>query len=82
MKHYVATGLAITSLLIISGCSSNVETATVKKETAQSQPKNIETANTSPQHFYKEITSGKSSTFTELAMQEICLGFLSPLIAG
>ncbi|EEL29329.1 VPS10, VPS10 domain protein [Bacillus cereus] len=59
MKHYVATGLAITSLLIISGCSSNVETAPVKKETVQSQPKNIETANTSPQDFYKEITSGK-----------------------
>ncbi|PGO32664.1 VPS10, VPS10 domain protein [Bacillus cereus] len=59
MKHCVATGLAITSLLIISGCSSNVETAPVKKETVQSQPKNTETANTIPQNFYKEITSGK-----------------------
>jgi len=59
LKHCVATGLAITSLLIISGCSSNVETAPVKKETVQSQPKNTETANTIPQNFYKEITSGK-----------------------
>ncbi|MCU4988038.1 VPS10, VPS10 domain protein [Bacillus cereus] len=59
MKHYVATGLAITSLLIISGCSSNAETATVKKETIQSQTKNTETVNTIPQNFYKEITSGK-----------------------
>ncbi|QUG83637.1 F510_1955 family glycosylhydrolase [Bacillus nitratireducens] len=59
MKHYVATGLAITSLFIISGCSSNVETAPVKKETVQSQPQNTETANKIPQNFYKEITSGK-----------------------
>ena len=59
MKHYVATGLAITSLFIITGCSSNTETAPVKKETVQSESKNIETANTSPQDFYKEITSGK-----------------------
>ncbi|GAB6428569.1 hypothetical protein bcgnr5390_44700 [Bacillus luti] len=59
MKHYVATGLAITSLLIITGCSNNAEIAPAKKETVQSQPKNIETANTSPQDFYKEITSGK-----------------------
>ncbi|MED1285226.1 F510_1955 family glycosylhydrolase [Bacillus mycoides] len=59
MKHYVATGLAITSLFIISGCSSNAETAPAKKETVQSQPKNKETANTIPQNFYKEITSGK-----------------------
>ncbi|HDX9623795.1 F510_1955 family glycosylhydrolase [Bacillus cereus] len=59
MKHYVATAIAITSLLIISGCSSNVETTTVKKETMQSQQKNTETVNTTPQNFYKEITSGK-----------------------
>lgn len=39
MKHYVATGLAITSLLIITGCSSNAETAPAKKETVQSQQK-------------------------------------------
>ncbi|WP_002148804.1 F510_1955 family glycosylhydrolase [Bacillus cereus] len=57
MKHYV--GLAITSLFIITGCSNNVETQQVKKETVQSQPKNKETANTIPQNFYKEITSGK-----------------------
>ncbi|MGW6194321.1 F510_1955 family glycosylhydrolase [Bacillus cereus] len=59
MKHYVATGLALTSLLIITGCSNNIETETVKKEAVQSQPKNKETANTIPQNFYKEITSGK-----------------------
>lgn len=59
VKHYVATGLAITSLLIITGCSSNAETAPAKKETVQSQPKNKETATTIPQNFYKEITSGK-----------------------
>lgn len=59
MKHYVATAIAITSLLIISGCSSNVETTTVKKETMQSQQKNTEIVNTTPQNFYKEITSGK-----------------------
>ncbi|MGW5954075.1 F510_1955 family glycosylhydrolase [Bacillus mycoides] len=57
MKHYV--GLAITSLFIITGCSNNVETQPVKKETVQSQPQNKETANTIPQNFYKEITSGK-----------------------
>ncbi|MFE6137144.1 F510_1955 family glycosylhydrolase [Bacillus sp. NPDC057893] len=57
MKHYV--GLAITSLFIITGCSNNVETQQVKKETVQSQPKNKEKANTIPQNFYKEITSGK-----------------------
>ncbi|MFF1992741.1 F510_1955 family glycosylhydrolase [Bacillus mycoides] len=57
MKHYV--GLAITSLFIITGCSNNVETQPVKKETVQPQPKNTETANTIPQNFYKEITSGK-----------------------
>ncbi|EOP08999.1 MULTISPECIES: F510_1955 family glycosylhydrolase [unclassified Bacillus (in: firmicutes)] len=59
MKHYVAKGLAITSLFIISGCSSNAETAPVKKETVQSQPKNKETATAVPSNFYKEITSGK-----------------------
>ncbi|MBJ8050577.1 VPS10, VPS10 domain protein [Bacillus cereus] len=59
MKHYVVTGLAITSLLIITGCSGNVETEPVKKETVQSQPQNKETTNTIPQNFYKEITSGK-----------------------
>ncbi|MGW5981662.1 F510_1955 family glycosylhydrolase [Bacillus mycoides] len=57
MKHYV--GLAITSLFIITGCSNNVETQPVKKETVQSQPQNKEKANTIPQNFYKEITSGK-----------------------
>ncbi|MFB5250339.1 F510_1955 family glycosylhydrolase [Bacillus mycoides] len=57
MKHYV--GLAITSLFIITGCSNNVETAPVKKETVQSQPKNKETATAVPSSFYKEITSGK-----------------------
>ncbi|WP_426951796.1 F510_1955 family glycosylhydrolase [Bacillus mycoides] len=57
MKHYV--GLAITSLFIITGCSNNIETQPVKKETVQSQPQNKETANTIPQNFYKEITSGK-----------------------
>ncbi|RFB72280.1 F510_1955 family glycosylhydrolase [Bacillus sp. AW] len=59
MKQYVARGLAITSLLIITGCSSNAETAPVKKETVQSQPKNKETATAVPSNFYKEITSGK-----------------------
>ncbi|MED0874358.1 F510_1955 family glycosylhydrolase [Bacillus mobilis] len=59
MKHYIATGLAITSLFIITGCSSNAETAPVKKETVQSQPKHTEPANTIPQNFYTEITSGK-----------------------
>ncbi|CAM3835253.1 MULTISPECIES: F510_1955 family glycosylhydrolase [Bacillus cereus group] len=59
MKYYVATGLAITSLFIISGCSSNTETAPAKKDTVQSQPKHTETVNTSPQNFYKETTSGK-----------------------
>jgi len=59
LKHYVAKGLAITSLFIISGCSSNAETAPVKKETVQSQPKNKETATAVPSNFYKEITSGK-----------------------
>ncbi|EEK79306.1 exo-alpha-sialidase [Bacillus cereus] len=59
MKHYVATGLAITSLFVISGCSSNAETAPVKKDTVQSQPKHTESVNTSPQNFYKETTSGK-----------------------
>jgi len=59
VKYYVATGLAITSLFIITGCSNNVETQLVKKETIQSQPKNKETANTIPPNFYKEITSGK-----------------------
>ncbi|EJS66197.1 MULTISPECIES: F510_1955 family glycosylhydrolase [Bacillus] len=59
MKHYVATGLAITSLLFITGCSSNAETAPVKKDTVQSQPKHTETANTIPQNFYKETTFGK-----------------------
>ncbi|PFY44407.1 VPS10, VPS10 domain protein [Bacillus toyonensis] len=57
MKHYV--GLAITSLFIITGCSNNVETPPVKKETVQSQPQNKDNANTIPQNFYKEITSGK-----------------------
>ncbi|QWH17234.1 VPS10, VPS10 domain protein [Bacillus mycoides] len=57
MKHYV--GLAITSLFIITGCSNNVETAPVKKETVQSQPKNKETATAVPSSFYKEIISGK-----------------------
>lgn len=47
MKHYVVTGLAITSLLIITGCSGNAETEPVKKETVQSQPQNKETGNTS-----------------------------------
>ncbi|MGN4444217.1 F510_1955 family glycosylhydrolase [Bacillus cereus group sp. MYBK79-1] len=59
MKHYIATGLAITSLFIISGCSSNAETAPVKKDTVQSQPNHTETVNTSPQNFYTETTSGK-----------------------
>ncbi|MDA1632303.1 MULTISPECIES: F510_1955 family glycosylhydrolase [Bacillus cereus group] len=59
MKHYVAKGLTITSLFIISGCSSNAETAPVKKETVQSQPKNKETATAVPSNFYKEIASGK-----------------------
>ncbi|MRS23610.1 F510_1955 family glycosylhydrolase [Bacillus sp. RIT694] len=59
MKHYVATRLAITSLLFITGCSSNAETAPVKKDTVQSQPKHTETANTIPQNFYKETTFGK-----------------------
>lgn len=59
MKYYVATGLAITSLFIITGCSSNTESAPVKKDTVQSQPKHTETVNTSPQNFYKETTSGK-----------------------
>ncbi|HDR6310139.1 TPA: VPS10, VPS10 domain protein [Bacillus cereus] len=59
MKHYVATGLAITSLLFISGCSSNAEIAPAKKDTVQSQPKHTETVTTSPQNFYKETTSGK-----------------------
>ncbi|HDX9628137.1 TPA: VPS10, VPS10 domain protein [Bacillus cereus] len=59
MKHYVAKGLTITSLFIISGCSSNAETAPLKKETVQSQPKNKETATAVPSNFYKEIASGK-----------------------
>ena len=59
MKYYVATGIAITSLFIITGCSSNAETAPVKKDTVQSQRKHTETVNTSPQNFYKETTSGK-----------------------
>ncbi|MBE7094926.1 F510_1955 family glycosylhydrolase [Bacillus cereus] len=59
MKYYVATGIAITSLFIITGCSSNAETAPVKKDTVQSQRKHTETGNTSPQNFYKETTSGK-----------------------
>ncbi|HFK1763654.1 VPS10, VPS10 domain protein [Bacillus wiedmannii] len=59
MKRYVATRLVITSLFIISGCSSNAETAPVKKKTVQSQPQNTETATTIPQNFYKETTSGK-----------------------
>ncbi|PHE77822.1 VPS10, VPS10 domain protein [Bacillus wiedmannii] len=59
MKYYVATGIAITSLFIITGCSSNAESAPVKKDTVQSQPKHTETVNTSPQNFYKETTSGK-----------------------
>ncbi|MGD6892902.1 F510_1955 family glycosylhydrolase [Bacillus mobilis] len=59
MKHYIATGLAITSLLFISGCSNNAETAPAKKDTVQSQPKHTETVTTSPQNFYKETTSGK-----------------------
>ncbi|MED1539348.1 F510_1955 family glycosylhydrolase [Bacillus pseudomycoides] len=49
----------MTSLFIITGCSNNIETQLVKKETIQSQPKNKETANTIPPNFYKEITSGK-----------------------
>lgn len=68
MKHYVATAIAITSLLIISGCSSNVETTTVKKETMQSQQKNTETVNTTPQTSIKTSHLEKSNTFTELAM--------------
>ncbi len=59
MKYYVATGIAITSLFIITGCSSSAETAPVKKDTVQSQRKHTETVNTSPQNFYKETTSGK-----------------------
>ncbi|KKZ92365.1 hypothetical protein B4147_1601 [Bacillus wiedmannii] len=59
MKYYVATGIAITSLFIITGCSSNAESAPVKKDTVHSQPKHTETVNTSPQNFYTEITSGK-----------------------
>jgi len=59
LKYYVATGLAITSLLFISGCSNNAETAPVKKDTVQSQPKHTETVTTSPQNFYKETASGK-----------------------
>ncbi|PEG10643.1 VPS10, VPS10 domain protein [Bacillus wiedmannii] len=59
MKYYVATGIAITSLFIITGCSSNAESAPVKKDTVQSQRKHTETVNTSPQNFYKETTSGK-----------------------
>jgi hypothetical protein len=57
VKHYV--GLAITSLFIITGCSNNVETQPVKKETVQSQPKNKQTATAVPSNLYKEITSGK-----------------------
>ncbi|WP_212935611.1 F510_1955 family glycosylhydrolase [Bacillus hominis] len=59
MKHYVAAGLAITSLLIITGCSSNAETSLTKKETVQSHPKNKQTATAVPSNLYKEITSGK-----------------------
>ena len=59
MKYYVATGIAITSLFIITGCSSNAEIAPANKETVRFQPKHTETANTSLQSFYKETTSGK-----------------------
>ncbi|HFJ9329710.1 TPA: F510_1955 family glycosylhydrolase [Bacillus paranthracis] len=59
MKHYVATGLAITSLFIITGCSNNAETVPAKKKTVQSQPQNTETGTVIPQNFYKETTSGK-----------------------